>query len=159
MSLARIGSKGNSLQPNTLVSGEAVSTFPALSDGHYQAILTAFDDGFGSDYAPAMVFRFTDNNNYWMVQLEMNNGVAHLYSRVTGTFTIQATLTYPLVSLKPYTVDIFLAGNSIGFTVNGASLTSVSNGFNVGVATHGVRSGVIASPTGKSSYNNLSFWS
>jgi hypothetical protein len=93
-----------------------------------------------------------------MVQLEVNNGVAHLYSKVTGTFTIQGTLTYPLVSLRPYTVDVFLAGNSIGFTVNGASLTSVSNGFNVGVATHGVRSGTVGSPTSVCSYNALSFY-
>ena len=148
--------QSNSAEPNTLASGNAVSTFVAASNGHYQLMMTPYLSG-GNVFEPQMVFRYTDFNNFLVLGLEINNGRIAVYQRAAGTFTLVGSLTTSLVSGTPVTIDLYLNSSSISFKVNGSGLTSITNSFNENATLAGIWSAKSSSPAGVCSYDNLLF--
>jgi hypothetical protein len=126
--------ESNSAVPDTLVSGRALAIFSGAGDtsqGHYQITLTPFGFETGNYWQMSVIFRYTDANNYLMVQVEPQNARVAFYTVEGGVIGfptgIQIINTLDGV---PQVLDIYLNGSSISWNWNGNGVLSTSNAFN-----------------------------
>lgn len=80
--------------------------------------------------APALVFRFSDANNNWRVDLIVGSNQCRLIKIVAGALTVVATATVTVTSGVAHALKIACSGSSISVFVDTVLLISVSDSFN-----------------------------
>jgi hypothetical protein len=132
----------------TYTSGEAVAVFStSASDGLYEMTMTPQVVS-TNNVAPGMIFRYVDNNNYWLFQLfgGATNG-AQLYKKVAGVFTKMVDYAMTVTGGVAHLVDISLKGPVITVNIDGAANEiTVTDAFNQTATGFGIRSGNSGAP-------------
>ena len=107
------------------------------SSCHVGALITA--PTWGSNVGPGIVFRLTDDNNYWLVF--PLSGAINVYKMVTGSmhFVGSASVTWPsgsthwlIAELSAFTIRIFMDNLCV--------MAAITDNFNATATKHGVGS-------------------
>jgi hypothetical protein len=80
--------------------------------------------------AQAIVFRYTDESDYWKAT------TGALVKKVSGTFTTMATYSTPAQPGDRLVVQ--MNGSAITVLLNGISVATVTDGFNASATSHGM---------------------
>lgn len=94
---------------------------------------------------PAIILRWTDSSNFWLIDTVINGGSPHtltLYERVAGVYTAKANGDPSIIAGSTYTVSAVLRGQRIQVRLNdvlyidystaSSNLTSTKFGFRLG---------------------------
>jgi hypothetical protein len=73
------------------------------------------------DLAGGIVFRYQDNNNYWMVALVSQYNKFRIIQRVNGQDYTRIESSFSMISGATYTIDVLLKGNQIKATIDGSN--------------------------------------
>lgn len=107
------GVKGNLLYLVTQ-AGDSVATFDSgLADVDLSADITPYGDC-------GIVYRTTNDQNYWLVLLEPDNVTLHLYKRVAGAYTVAGTATWAHSNGIAYNIRVDAVGSVHNVYVDGA---------------------------------------
>lgn len=89
--------------------------------------------------APAIIFRFTDTNNFWYARISEGGNTWAIVENNAGVFTTRATTAVTIDPATDYTLQIVLLGQSITGTVDGAnSINYASAAHNQTATKHGI---------------------
>lgn len=107
----------------------------------------AFDTG-------ALMFRYVDDNNMWVVQLIASSNI-NVISIVAGTITASNSFSHTTTGGNTYNVKVVLAGSNVQLIVDGVSLGSFGGAtFNQTATHHGVAIDE-ANPGGSTTIDNF----
>lgn len=139
---------GNSvLLKNNIGSHEVPAFYCEASVGvAARAIQTALSDVYieaqGSCAATgkfSILFRCTDNNNFWHVWFDAGVGLLRLQKKAAGVTTTINTISLNLSADTRYQLSVEATGTSIKCWLNDAHLISTTDSFNQTAKMHGIR--------------------
>jgi predicted GH43/DUF377 family glycosyl hydrolase len=148
--------QSNHLEPNSHADG-SLATFPlGLSDFILTCDVTPWDNGTAASI-PGLVFRYTSDSAYWLVQLDSRLNLIYLYEKTgASTYVERARVTLVMDSLTAYPVIIKCIGPDITITVGAATPWTYVSTANQTATSIGVRVGTTGSPgTNRSRWDNL----
>lgn len=85
-----------------------------------------------------LVFRYTDENNYWYALLDNQNSKFLLVERVADVHTQRGEVAFTTNTDTWYTITAILSGSSITVQVNGANTINYSSTANQSATKHGI---------------------
>jgi hypothetical protein len=145
----------------TEVSSESLATFAlGASDGRYKMTMTPSTSG-ANGSSTGMIFRYSDNNNYWLLQLFAGDAASHpqavqLYQKSGGTFTLELAFPLTLTSSVPHNVEIWFKGPTITFTIDGANESTFVSTFNQTATICGIRGSKTGAAPANPMWSNMS---
>lgn len=108
---------GNKLVPATYENSEAVAfADPGHAKLTISATLTPFKSG-TAFWLPGIMFRVIDNNNYLLLQIDVNLQKVQIYKRVSGAFTVIEQLDKTIVSGTEYDVTVAIDKSDVVVTI------------------------------------------
>ena len=89
-----------------------------------------------------IMFRYSDNDNYWSPLVRASDGVVRLFKRVAGTFTVVDTYTIVGFSTTTdYVCKAVFTGSTISILIDGTERLTATDSFNSSATLHGLRYG------------------
>lgn len=118
----------------------AVCTQPSNADDFVESTFNA--NGSSTTDTTGLVFRFSDDDNYWAVLVRGSDGLVRLFKKVSGSFT--EVDSFSIVSFDANTDYIFKAsfsGSAISVEVDAVEQMTATDSFNSTATLHGLRIG------------------
>lgn len=118
----------------TTPNGVATTT-TTVADARFSATVTPVSTG-----APGIIFRYSDNNNFWFVQVNESVNFFQLFERNAGSFVNRGQAAVTINAGTSYSIVVDVSGTSITATLNGGNTVSYGSAtFNQSQTTHGMR--------------------
>lgn len=133
--------QGNKLAPTGAdpAGPKWVCTQPSEADGTISLVFNNNNDTAGTT---GVLFRYTDNNNYWMAVIRGSQSDAILFKSVGGSLSNVGSfnLGTPPANTS-FLIEVVLAGDAIQVNVDSTPAISRTDAFNNTATLHGVRMG------------------
>jgi hypothetical protein len=131
------------VESDAATQGNANTTGTAKSDSGQSSVAIYGTINFGSttnNNSIGLLGRFSDTNNYWYMQCNINAGVVRLAERNNGTSVSRGSASYSWSTNTNYAIAMVLSGANISLYINGSQKVTYSNGntTNPNTTTHGI---------------------
>ena len=121
-----------------------VCTQPSTADGNTVATINL--EGTASN-TTGVVFRYSNNDNFWMAVINGLSGQLVLFDRTAGTFTNRGSYTIPSFSASTdYVINAIYSGTSIDIELDSVSRITLTDSFNQTETLAGLRFGKKVTP-------------
>lgn len=116
-----------------------IATVASVSDGTFSCVFNIN----GTDGAGGLVFRYQDNNNFWMAVVNATGtGSLILFKMVAGAFTQVGEYIIPgFTNTTDYTVEAICSGSSIDIELDSVSRLTTTDSFLSTATRSGLRLG------------------
>lgn len=85
-----------------------------------------------------MIFRYTDNNNFWLLRVDRFSGALDIYTRIAGAYTLRAHGVIAMSAGVWYPFSTELDGDDVSCSFDGGAPITFTSTFNNTATRHGL---------------------
>jgi hypothetical protein len=133
---------GGKLSPPAGITTEGHQVIEAgVSDVSVFSVVTGYGSSTPNKAMPGLIFRYVDDNNHWLVQMDTHLGETKLFERTAGVYTERATIAAAQASGSPIPLCVTATEDVIIIDLGGQEPVSYVSSQHMTATKVGVRVG------------------